>query len=600
MPRIERCAYFFIAAIFYGCCAESCAADDLPRDAERIVVIKNKGWRTAYSLDTDTIDNFPAASVTELFTHLPVDLQTRSLSTGIQSDFSLRGSNFQEVLVLVDGQRINDPQTAHYNADIPLTREDIESVQVMPGASSSLFGPDAIGGAINCVLKKPRDKKIVLELSGGTYGSARGLFSASEKLGNGALRLSLEKEETGGFRYDTDAKSFIANVTSAVAVPAGELNTFFGYDEKDFGAFDFYTPGLGFPSQERTKTYLFNTGLDADMDTVRLRPNLLWRRHYDTFMLDKTQIRSRYLNHHRTDVYTPNIYLESQTGFLGKIGAVLEYGEERIDSTNLGKHRRSHESAGVDQSDDTDRPLSHIFSFRFDDFDSFGNTFTGSAHFYYTVARVNTFKFGVTRSMRIPSFTELYYDDPTTVGDARLEPETATGFETGYEYQKEKTGAGVTAFVRNEKEMIDWVKHEVSDARWKAENITQAVVWGVENYAKVDINKRIHLEANYTYIGKHTDEQGLLYKYGPNYAAHLFNAFVTLQFPFGNQGVGITYKKKPHRRGWALFGADLNRNLTRRCRLFLKVQNLLNVEYQEIEGIPQPGRAIEAGLRFEW
>ena len=600
MPRIERCAYFFIAAIFYGCCAESYAADDFARDAERIVVIKNKGWRTAYSLDTDTIDNLPAASVTELFTHLPVDLQTRSLSAGIQSDFSLRGANFQEVLVLLDGQRVNDPQTAHYNADIPLTREDIESVQVMPGVSSSLFGPDAIGGAINCVLKKPHDKKIVLELGGGSYGSARGLFSASERLGNGALRLSLEKEETGGFRYDTDSRRFIANVTSSLKVAAGELNSFFGYDDKDFGAYDFYTPGLGFPSKERTKTYLFNTGLDVDMDTVRLRPNLLWRRHYDTFMLDKTQIRSRYLNHHRTDVYTPNIYMESQAGSLGKIGAVLEYGQERIDSTNLGKHQRSHESIGLDQSDDTNRPLSHLFSFRFDNFDSFGNTLTGSAHFYYTVARVNTFKLGVARSMRIPSFTELYYSDPTTLGDTRLEPEKATGFETGYEYQKEKTGAGVTLFVRNEKEMIDWVKHDVSDARWKAENITQAVVWGVENYAKVDINKRVHVEANYTYIGKHIDEQGLLYKYGPNYAAHLFNAFLTFQFPFGNQGVGITYKKKPHRRGWALFGADLNRNLTRHCRLFLKVQNLLNVEYQEIEGIPQPGRAIEAGLRFEW
>jgi vitamin B12 transporter len=600
MARVSGCAYFFIAAFLCVADGESLAAAIPPGDAERIVVVKNKGWRTAYSLDRDTAENLPAASVVEELSYLPVDVQSRSQSAGIQSDFSIRGSNFQQVLMLMDGQRINDPQTGHHNADIPLTREDIGAVQVMPGVSSSLFGPDAIGGAINCVLKKPGERKVVAELSGGNYETAGGLFSASEKLGDAAFRVSLEKDVTGGFRYDTDAKQFIANAASALALPAGEWDTFFGYEDKAFGAYDFYTPGMGFPSREWTHTYLFKSGFDADTGSVRLRPNVVWRRHYDKFMLDQTQVRSTYLNHTRTDLCTPNLYLEGQAGALGKVGAGLEYGEERIKSTNLGKHNRSHESISLDQSDDPGQALFHIFSFRFDNFDSFGNTFTGSAHFYYTADRIHTFKAGATRSMRIPSFTELYYSDPTTIGDPGLEAETATGFETGYEYQKEKTGAGITAFVRNEKEMIDWVKHAASDPQWKAENITRDVVWGVENYAKVDINERIRAEANYTYVGKSTGEKGLLYKYGPNYCAHLFNAFVTFKNSFGDQGVGLTFKKKPGRRGWFLLGANLNRNLTPHCGVFLKAQNILNVEYQEIEGVPQPGREIEAGLRFEW
>lgn len=123
---------------------------------------------------------------------------------------------------------------------------------------------------------------------------------------------------------------------------------------------------------------------------------------------------------------------------------------------------------------------------------------------------------------------------------------------------------------------------------------------GVENYLKLKLNEYITLDSNYSYINKRINDRGFKYKYGPNYIKHLINNMFSFNLPFGIQTIELTYKKKPSRRGWFLFNTHLSYNLNKNSQLFLDISNLLNVEYQEIESIPQPGRWVESGLRFEW
>ncbi|MDD4980173.1 MAG: TonB-dependent receptor [Candidatus Omnitrophica bacterium] len=601
--------FFIIILYFYAVsyAQEDSAGDKIfkrqeaPLDLEPIVITKSRSYLLhPYPLDSDALKNSPYDSPVEALSFLPLDLQSRSPKSGIQTDFSLRGSNFQGVLMLLDGQRINDPQTAHHNADIPLTKEDIRRIEVTPGASSSLFGPDAIGGAINMIVKKPQDKKIVLELKGGRYQSKSALLSVSDKIDNLGVRLSLENQDSRGFRYDTDFKKFTATLNSSLDITDGEFNIQAGYQEKQFGAYDFYTPGLGYPSEEWTKTYLCSAGLNLDKAGFMIKPNMLWRRHYDKFMLDKTQVRSNYLNHHHTDIYTPNIYLQKEAGILGKLGLGLEYGEEWINSTNLGKHTRRHKSLFADENKELNDQLSLGLSFRSDDFDSFGWVYTGSASFRYKISERDSLRFGASRNMRIPSFTELYYSDPTTLGNTDLSAEKSLNYEVGYDYKKEKLSAGLTFFLRQESDSIDWIKREPSQAKWQVENITEADVVGLESYLRLKISERVTVDSNYSYINRHADDRGYLYKYGPNYIKHLVNTALTFNLPFGVQTLGLTYKKKPSRRGWLLLNTRLCHNLPKNSQIFLEITNLLNVEYQEIEGIPQPGRWIEGGLRVEW
>ena len=590
---------FFIAAFFILPQA-SFSYELAPRELETVVVTKQKQFLlNAYSTDAGQSKGFDYQSGVEELTGLPVDLQSRSLQSGIQTDFSLRGSSFQQVLILLNGQRINDPQTGHHNSDIPFTKEDIKKIEVLPGAASSLFGPDAIGGAINFMLRPPEEKKASWEFGAGNNRNGYGLFSFSDKLKELGVRFSVEDAQSKGFRYDTDYKKFTSSLGAYLQLPEGVWENNFGYQEKNFGAYDFYTPGMGFPSREWTKTYLFNSGLSLNSNGLLIKPNFLWRRHFDKFVLDQTGVRSTSLNNHRTDIFTPSLYLQKDAGPLGKVGLGTEWGEERIVSTNLGNHTRDHKSVFLDDSLDIGERWGLGLSFRWDEFSDFNDVYTGSSSLKFKLTDKAAFNFGISKSMRVPSFTELYYSDPTTIGNPDLAAERAWSYQAGFEYKEQDFSSGLVFFVRREREMIDWVRSDPSQ-KWQARNFTRDDVFGVECSLSRKINRLLSVDANYAYTDKSIDNQGYLYKYGPNYARHLVNTIFNLHLPFGRQEIGFQYKQRPGRRGWLLMNAGLNYDLNKNSKIFLNSTNILNVEYQDIAGIPQPGRYIEAGFRLEW
>ncbi|MFA6357831.1 MAG: TonB-dependent receptor [Candidatus Omnitrophota bacterium] len=587
----------FFVAVFLFSSGVSFASEDKALDLETLVISKQRQFLlNTYVADSGQSKAFNYQSSVEDLSIAPVDLQSRSLRSAIQTDFSLRGSTFQQVLILLNGQRINDPQTAHHNSDIPFTKEDIKKIQVIPGASSSLFGSDAIGGAINFTLEKPEKRKMLWEFASGNNRNGCGLFSVSDKFKSLGFRFSVEDAQSKGFRYDTDFKKFTTSFGGSLDLPLGSWENNFGYQEKEFGAYDFYTPGMGYPSWEKTKTYLINSGITLNKDNLLIKPNFLWRRHFDKFALKRT-VDS--FNDHRNDIYTPSIYLQKEAGFLGKVGLGLEWGQEKITSTSLGNHSREHKSIFLDDSLEIGEQLDLGFSLRRDDFSVFDRVYTGSSSVKFALTERADLNLGISRSMRVPSFTELYYSDSTTIGNEGLAAEKAWNYQAGFEYKDGGFSSGLVFFLRQEHQMIDWVRSDVSQ-KWQARNFTQDSVFGVECSLHKKINKLVSLDVNYAYTNKNIDNQGYLYKYGPNYAKHLVNTVFNFDLPFGRQELGLSYKKRPQRNGWLLMNAGLNYNLNPNSKVFLNSTNVLNVEYQDIAGIPCPGRYFEAGLRLEW
>ncbi|MDD4981486.1 MAG: TonB-dependent receptor plug domain-containing protein, partial [Candidatus Omnitrophica bacterium] len=146
-----RGGIFFVFFITH-CCVSLAQDNNILLD--KITVAKSKGaFEGLSSLDSDILQSLLFDSPVEALSVTFLNLQARSPNNSIHADFSLRGSNFQGVRVLLNGRRINDPQTGHYNADIPLTKEDISSIDILSGVSPSGFGPDAIGGTVNFVTK---------------------------------------------------------------------------------------------------------------------------------------------------------------------------------------------------------------------------------------------------------------------------------------------------------------------------------------------------------------------------------------------------------------------------------------------------------------
>ena len=599
MQKIKRRALFLIV-IISGLFSPAFGEDDPAASLEKIVVSKNRNiLLEQYSLDSADLVSLPYSSFIEALGALPIDLQSRSPHNAIQTDYSIRGSSFQDVLILLNGERINDPQTAHFNSDIPFTEADISRLQVLPSASSSLFGPDAVGGAVNFVIRKPDEKKCVLELSGGQYGTFSQLLSVGDKIKDLGVRLSVENEESGGFYKDTDYRKFTASLVSSLGLPLGSFDLSAGYQKKDFGAYDFYTPGLGLPSKEWTRTYLLDAGLNLDKEGLIIKPNFIWRRHFDKFILDKTGVRSDFVADHRNDTYTPNIYFQKDFLKFGKAGLGLEYGEEHITSTTLGTHAREHKSVFIDDALVLTPQVYSDLSFRLDDYAGFGNVYTGSIALRYEIIPQNFLHCAVSRNIRVPSFTELYYNDPTTAGNSNLSAEKSLNYEFGYEIKKEKFSFGPAVFSRREDSFIDWVKTDPSQL-WQAQNIPGADCFGIEARLGVELNRITSVDTNYTYINKSVNNNAYLFKYGPNYARHLWNSEFKFKLPFGIQSISFTYKQKPGLSGYFLLNARFNYNLNKNMSLFLSATNLLNAGYQEIEGVPQPGRWVDSGIKLEW
>jgi iron complex outermembrane receptor protein len=587
----------FLVVIFLLLPQQTFSSEDRPLDLETLVIAKKRQFLlNTYSISPNQSKVFNYETDLENLMYLPVDLQSRSLRSAVQTDFSLRGSSFSQVLILLNGSRINDPQTAHHNADIPFTKEDIESIDVIPHASSSLFGPDAIGGAINFKLKEAGAKEMILESALGSMRNGYGLISVSDKFRDLGFRVSIEDAQSAGFRYDTDFKKFTTSFSASLALAAGSWDTNFGYQEKEFGAYDFYTPGLGYPSWEKTRTYLAASALTLKDDGFLIKPSFLWRRHFDKFALIRT---AASFNDHRTDSYTPGLYLQKEATVLGNLGLGLEWNQERITSTNLGRHNRDRSSIFLDDSFKAAPWLDLGFSLRMDDFSDFDRVYTGSASAKFRLTDKTALSLGVSRNMRIPSFTELYYSDQTTVGNNDLAPEKAWNYQAGIEYKQGSFSSAFVLFLRHERQMIDWVRPD-SGQKWQARNFTRDNVFGAEYSIHKEINSLLSLDANYTYTDKIIDNQGFLYKYGANYARHLVNTVFNFDLLFGRQEVGFSYKQRPQRRGWLLVNVGFNYEFNKKLKIFLNSTNILNVEYQDIAGIPQPGRYVEAGLRMEW
>jgi iron complex outermembrane receptor protein len=175
-------------------------------------------------------------------------------SLWVQADLGVRGATFQQVLILLDGVRMNDPQTGHHNLDLPINLEDLERIEVLHGQGSSLYGADAFGGVVNFITRLQITERQVLRLSPVKTEQEVGLFPSLIGLGI-LVPVSLGGKMSDGYRFDTDFKHFSFSSNSALNLSKGSIGFSLGYLEKEFGANGFYG---NWPSREWINTILGN------------------------------------------------------------------------------------------------------------------------------------------------------------------------------------------------------------------------------------------------------------------------------------------------------------------------------------------------------
>ena len=99
----------------------------------------SKTGRNITSISGAYFSQLPIHSIDDLLKYLPgVEVQQRG-PAGSQADIVIRGGTYQQVLVLLDGLRLNDANTGHFSAYIPIAPSEIERVEILKGAASGIW-----------------------------------------------------------------------------------------------------------------------------------------------------------------------------------------------------------------------------------------------------------------------------------------------------------------------------------------------------------------------------------------------------------------------------------------------------------------------------
>jgi len=518
-----------------------------------------------------------------------IDLQERA-PDGVQADLSIRGSTFEQTLVLLNGLRMNDVQTSHHDLDLPLPTGSLQRIEILPGAGSMFYGSDAIGGTINFITGPPQYSEVRVGAAVGNFGVNQETMSVGFVARRLDEQLSVARDFSGGFMPDRDYRSLTIFSNSGAQSVLGHTLIMLGYGDKPFGANQFYGD---FDSWERTKSWF--AGLKQDLGS-KTEFDLGFRRHTDEFVLLRDDP-SFYANNHIDESWQAAL---RRTQTLGQNSTLFYGGEgsyESIQSNNLGDHARSHGAVYADYDVRALGRFSFSLGAREEVFD------TGRTEFSPTLAAGVWLKPGwklkgsASRAFRLPTYTDLYYHDPATLGNPNLLPETAWSYEGGLLWDHGgQCKAAITVFERRVENDIDYVRASSADL-WHAENLGRVDFTGVETSFELRLPHRQRLGVSYTGLhGAQSAFNGLESEYVFNHPVN--DAVISWQGGLpGNlvarSQIGVT--ERYARDQYALWGASIGRDF-RHVDVHLAFSNLTNSQYQEVEGVAMPGRSVVFGM----
>ena len=266
-----------------------------------------------------------------------VNLQSRAAS-GVQADLSIRGTTFEQSLVLLNGLRINDPETAHLNLDIPVPLDALSRVEVLHGSGSTFYGSDAIGGAVNLITERPAQDtrlSLIAKSGAGNYGSLENHLRADYSTRRVSEELAGSRDTSNGFMPDRNYSSnALSSETWLSVLKPGTTDVMLAASDRPYGANQFYG---AYDSWERTKGWF--AALQQQVGQ-RTSASFAYRRHTDLFVLLLDQP-NYYRNNHVTTAWQGALRRADALGTNTTLSYGLEANGDAIHSTNLGVHARN-------------------------------------------------------------------------------------------------------------------------------------------------------------------------------------------------------------------------------------------------------------------
>lgn len=426
----------------------------------------------------------------------------------------------------------------------------------------------------------------------------------------------------------------------AYTAPTFDVDLQFGATANDFGANTFYA--AAFPNRwEATRRYLV-AARAATKGRISPAGHTAWLRSTDHFQLTKGSTAGE--NFHRTDVMTVGLNAHTRRkGGTTTLGADLR--EEDIYSTNLGYPLPENSVVGVPghpgrlythRADRTNFSVyaEHnavwrrwsaslgVMAERNSAVDARFRFYPGVDVSYRPSAAWRIFA-AFNRSMRLPSFTDLWYKSPTQQGNAGLRPEECSAVNLGADFTHRAVQLKLKAHYRHGTHMIDWIMRSPDD-------IYHASAFSLDNFG-FGVDARVafvpwlgtrqplrHLSVSYAWLHQHRRKGEPYFK--SNYAMEYLRHKLVMQLSHrivGPLSARWTLRLQQREGAWQVFKggkptAELRPYGTHAlldCRvncqlkqwtLYADLSNLTNHHYVDLANVKQAGFLVLGGAKFNW
>ena len=577
----------------------------------------------------------PVESLQDLLVYLPVADVSQRGPNGVQADISIRGGSFDHTMILLNGIIVSDPQTGHFNLDIPLDPDAIQRIEVLNGPAARKYGPGAFTGAINIVTKPGPENYGRAIMTMGDFDYRRLAFIGSLVKGPVANLINLGHSASAGYTDNTDFSIQHGYYCGQYNKDVHSVNIQAGYQHKAFGANGFYSPR--YPDQyEENSTSLISLHIKTGTKVV-WQSSAYWRRKEDHYVLQRNNP-GFYQNYHLNQVFGTQI---NSRFFIGKTTAMAGFNlrSENILSTVIGLNNpRPVKVNGEDSLFYSKQYNLSLFSFFqehsfglgkcsvtagyminwYTDFPSKPALFPGLDIEYSFSKAIRAF-LSLNRALHYPTLTDMFYTDPSHQGNTLLEPDRMVSAECGMHAGFSFIEASVALYKSTGKNIIDWLWLNEFN-KYSPVNIKSMTATGIEMTADFFLQKafsghspiyKISLGYHYLTVSKSLPDTlakyyNLRHKLAFSIRNRIFRNIssswhVSYQDRLGSfiryDAAENSYSFIPYKPFWLIDGR-LSWDI-KAFDIFIESSNLLNCRYADAGSVIQPGRWIKAGIRID-
>ncbi len=526
---------------------------------------------------------------------------------GSLNNISIRGASYQQVLVLLDGRRMNSASAGGFDmSNLPVLIDEIDRIEIVRGASSALYGTDAVGGVVNIITKTTTTAETSVTGEAGSHGYQSVAVANANKMGKFSYALSAGKEKSDGFRTNSDLDKTIAGAKFGYELSQdSSLEMSADYLEKQIGV-----PGSEqFPSplaQEwdrntgasltyRTK---FSKELDLRLNVYENRDKIIYKD--PDFALDSKHVGK-------------TTGAETQTNWMvnswNQLSLGVEAKEDHLTSTDAGEHTASLWAAYLQDEISIGEPLIVVIGGRNDSHSVYGDKFSPRVSARYLIAGPGTIiRASAGEAFRAPTLNDLYWSfDGFAMGNANLQPETSKEYEGGVEQPFGKgNSVKLTAFERKVKDLIQWQPD--ANFVYSPVNIGKARITGYEAEAKLVPVEQLTWAVNYTYMDPVDETTGekIYYVIPQSQIKSYMNLSLFSIMNLYIEGRIVKNYVKPGEPSWQYEVVDakvtmpvsLGQHL--KAEVFFGEKNIFNRKYSTVKGYPMPPAEVSGGIALQF